>query len=216
MSLPHDALRDMEARLNTRTLRLKAVWLGVPFFLWFVAPTPTHLSAGVGLGLFGLSIRGWAAGTIRKEEHLAVTGPYAHTRNPLYVGSLFLGVGITVASGYLAWTAVFLVFYGGVYVATMRGEAEYLTALFGEAYAHYAAHVPALLPRLTAYRPAESGTGPRTDALPAVAGDPAPPSTPPPGGFSWTQYRRNREWEAALGFGLVLGYLAVRWWLRRA
>lgn len=173
--------------VNMRRLRLKAVWLLILPFLWWARPTPMLLAVGGLLGLLGLVVRGWAAGTIHKEKELTTTGPYAHTRNPLYVGSFLLGTGITLAGGHWIWPTLFLAFYAGVYGKTMAGERELLTGIFGDRYRAYAANVPALLPRLTPWR--EAG----------MEG----------GGFTWAQYRRNREWEAALGaiagFGFLVG-----------
>lgn len=174
-----------------RRLRLKAVWLLIVPFLWFARPSPALLAWGAGLALLGLTIRGWAAGTIHKEKELTTGGPYAFTRNPLYVGSFFIGLGVTVAGGQWLFVALFLGFYLGVYGRTMSGESALLTELFGDRFLHYQAHVPAFVPRLSPYR-APSGGG---------------------GGFTWSQYRRNREWEAALGVAAGFGFLALRWWL---
>ena len=178
--------------MNMRRLRLRAVWLLIIPFLWYARPTPLLLGIGAGLGALGLFIRGWAAGTIHKEKELTTTGPYAFTRNPLYVGSFFLGLGITLAGGQWVWPVLFLAFYGGVYGRTMKGEAALLTELFGERFRHYAAHVPAFAPRLTPYR------------APGVEG----------GGFTLAQYKRNREWEAGLGALAGFGFLALRYFLR--
>lgn len=177
--------------MNMRRLRLRAVWLLIVPFLWFARPTPYLLAVGMGLGLLGLFVRGWAAGTIHKEKELTTTGPYAFTRNPLYVGSFFLGMGVTLAGGQWVWSLLFLVFYLGVYGRTMRGEAELLTELFGDRFRHYAEHVPAFAPRLTPYR------------APGVEG----------GGFTFEQYKRNREWEAALGALAGFGFLAAKYLL---
>ncbi len=174
-----------------RRLRLRAVWLLVVPFLWFARPTAKLLVVGAGLGLLGLLVRGWAAGTIHKEKELTTTGPYAFTRNPLYVGSFILGLGITIAGGQWIWPALFLVFYAGVYGRTMGGEAVLLTELFGDRFRHYAANVPAFAPRLTPYR------------APGVEG----------GGFTLAQYKRNREWEAGLGALAGFAFLAAKWWL---
>lgn len=174
-----------------RRLRLRAVWLLILPFLWFARPTPLLLGIGATLGLLGLSIRAWAAGTIHKEKELTTTGPYAYTRNPLYVGSFFLGLGITIAGGHWIWPTLFLLFYVGVYGRTMSGEATLLAGLFGERFRHYAEHVPAFAPRLTPYR------------APGVTG----------GGFRLAQYRRNREWEAGLGALAGFAFLAAKWWL---
>lgn len=172
--------------MNMRRLRLRAVWLLVVPFLWFARPSPGLLAVGAGLGLLGLFIRGWAAGTIHKEKELTITGPYAFTRNPLYVGSFFLGLGITLAGGHWVWPALFLAFYVGVYGRTIAGEQELLTGLFGDRYRAYSANVPAVWPRLTPWREVEN----------------------PGGGFTWARYRRNREWEAGLGALLGFGFLA--------
>lgn len=174
-----------------RRLRLRAVWLLVLPFLWFARPTPGVLGVGVLLGFLGILTRGWAAGTIHKEKELTTTGPYAFTRNPLYVGSFLLGLGVTLAGGHWVWPAIFLTFYVGVYGRTMAGERDLLTELFGDRYRAYAANVPAVWPRLTPWR--------ETDA--------------PGGGFTWAQYKRNREWEAALGGLLGFGFLVGKWLL---
>jgi protein-S-isoprenylcysteine O-methyltransferase Ste14 len=174
-----------------RRLRLRAVWLLVVPFLWLARPAGELLVLGGVLAVGGLVIRAWSAGTIHKERELTVTGPYAFTRNPLYLGSFLLGLGITVAGGHWAWPVVFLLFYAVVYGRTMAGEEELLTELFGDRYRDYASHVPAVIPRLTPYRP--EGGGAR--------------------GFTVAQYRRNREWEAALGALAGFAFLVGKWWL---
>ena len=72
--------------MTLRKLRLRAVWLiAVPFFL-FSHPTVAWVGMGAVLVALGLWIRAWSAGTIHKDEELTTTGPYAFTRNPLYMG----------------------------------------------------------------------------------------------------------------------------------
>lgn len=176
-----------------RRLRLRAVWLLIVPFLWLSRPDGTLLLVGGVLAVAGLAVRGWAAGTIHKERELTTTGPYAFTRNPLYVGSFMLGLGVTVAGGHWIWPLLFLAFYAAVYGRTMTGEARLLGELFGERFHQYAAHVPALVPRLTPWR--------------------AP--WEPSGGFTVAQFRRNREWEASLGALAGFGILAAKWWLVR-
>ncbi len=176
-----------------RKLRLKAVWLLIVPFFWFARPTPRLLLIGLVMAVVGACIRGWAAGTIHKERELTTTGPYAFTRNPLYVGSFLIGAGVTAAGGQWVFVVLFLLFYAGVYGRTMQGEAELLTELFGDRFRHYQANVLAVVPRLTPYR-APDGAG---------------------AGFRWEQYRRNREWEAGLGVAAAFAFLAARWWLGR-
>ncbi len=176
-----------------RRLRLRAVWLLIVPFLWLSQPDGTLLLVGGLLAVAGLALRGWAAGTIHKEAELTTTGPYAFTRNPLYVGSFLLGLGVTVAGGHWIWPVLFVAFYTAVYGRTMTGEARLLGELFGERFHQYAAHVPAMVPRLTPWR--------------------AP--WEPSGGFTVAQFRRNREWEASLGALVGFGILVAKWWLVR-
>lgn len=175
--------------LSLRKLRLRAVWLLIIPFLWLARPTPALLVAGGGLATVGLLIRGWAAGLLRKEQVLATDGPYAHTRNPLYLGSFFLGLGVTLAGGQWYFVVIFVAFFLGIYGRTMRSEAELLEGLFGDAYRHYAGNVPLLFPRLTPYRAPEAAE---------------------PGAFTFERYRGNREYEALLGAIAGFAFLALR------
>lgn len=175
--------------LDVGRVRLRAVWLLVVPFLWLARPTPDSLVLGGGLATLGLALRAWAAGTIRKGSVLATSGPYAHTRNPLYAGTLLLGLGVTIAGGHWIWPTVFLAFFASVYGLTMRKESAELTRAFGERYRQYAAHVPSLLPRPTPYR--------------------APHPTSSGDAFRFAQYLDNREWEALLG--VVAGFAFLTW-----
>ena len=146
--------------------------------------------------MVGLAIRAWAAGSIRKSEELATTGPYAYTRNPLYLGSFFLGLGVTMAGGQWIFMVLFLAFYLSVYRATALLEEAELEEAFGEPYRTYATAVPLFVPRLSPYRKGGSGAGTGTGA---ETGD-----------FSPAQYLRNREWEAGLGAVAGYGVLVLR------
>ena len=181
--------------LSLRKIRLRLVWLLVLPFFWFARPTPLLLGIGGVLAVIGLVIRASAAGVIRKEKQLATSGIYAHTRNPLYLGSLFLGLGVVVAGGQWIFAVLFLVFFAAVYGRTMRGEAELLEGLFGDAYRDYARSVPLLVPRLTAYR------------APGIPEEAAPR-------FNVERWRGNKEYEALMGAVAVFGFLALRmFWL---
>jgi len=175
--------------VSMRWLRLRAVWLLVLPFLWLARPTPLLLVAGAALGLVGLAIRAWAAGVIHKDRVLSTSGPYAFTRNPLYLGSLLLGVGTTLAGGRVLFLVAFLVFFALVYGPTMKREEEQLEEIFGERFRHYAARVPLLAPRPVPYQ-----------APGALEG----------GAFSVACYRRNREWEALLGAAAGFAFLAFK------
>ena len=172
-----------------RRIRLRLVWLLIIPFLWLAAPSPRSLLLGGALAALGLFIRAWAAGFIRKEERLATGGPYGHTRNPLYLGSFFLGLGITVAGGQWYFVVLFLVFFAAVYGRTIRSEAQLMEQLFGDEYRHYAASVPLFLPRLTGYRAPGAEQG---------------------GAFSLERWSGNKEYEALLGTAAGFAFLAVR------
>jgi len=171
------------------SLRVGLAWLLVFAFLIFAAPTAVSILAGAGLALLGLAVRAWAAGTIDKGAELGTGGPYAYTRNPLYLGSFLIGVGFGVAGGSWLWPVVFVAFFLAVYVPTMRQESAELTERFGDRYREYASRVPPFVPRLVAHRPGEAGHG---------------------SGFAWSRYLRYREWEAAAGVVAVLIALALR------
>lgn len=103
--------------------------------------------------LAGLLIRGWAAGVLEKDRALAISGPYAFTRNPLYLGSFLLGTGAAVAGGRPVVGVAFLAFFAMVYGPTMARESNLLEALFPDGYRHYRDSVPGFLPALARYRP---------------------------------------------------------------
>ena len=111
--------------IDKRLLQRVRVPLGFIFaavFLVAAWPTAITIAAGTGVALIGLLIRGWASGHIRKAATLATSGPYAYTRNPLYLGSLILGLGFTVASGVLWLTPLFFVLFLGLYLPVIRIE----------------------------------------------------------------------------------------------
>ena len=176
---------------SLRTLRLRAVWLLILPFYYFATPSSMVMGVGTALGLAGLALRAWAAGTIEKNEVLATTGPYAYTRNPLYLGSFLLGLGVTMAGGQWVFMALFVGFYVAVYPAAAGREAAGLEEIFGEAYRTYAAAVPLFVPRLSPYRGSEE----------ARRGD---------RGFFVARYVRNREWEAGLGALAGYGLLTLK------
>lgn len=171
------------------------VRLGYPLaavVLWFAHPTPQSILLGGLVGVLGLWLRAYAAGYLRKHEALTVTGPYAYTRNPLYLGSAILSAGAAIAMRSWISASILLVYFAVFYFMVMRREEKELCVRHGTAFEEYAKAVPLFLPRL---RPAriEEGTG---------------------GVFSVEQYRKNREWQAALGFLILLGALLLIWRLR--
>ncbi len=165
-------------------------------FIVLSKPSPRTLAVGGAVALVGLAIRAWASGHIRKNSQLAVSGPYAYTRNPLYLGSFVLGIGFTVAASSSWWLlallgSVFAALFLGIYLPVMRVEAETLVQLFGEEYKAYAEAVPLLLPRISPYRPAGASKEAAAEFDPSL-------------------YMRYREYRAALGLLVAWGVLVVK------
>jgi hypothetical protein len=121
-------------------------------FLLLARPGPVTLFVGGGIALLGLAVRAWSAGHIRKNDALATSGPYAYSRNPLYLGSFILGLGFTIASGRPWLGLLFAALFLGIYLPVMRVEATTLSQLFSDDYKRYAEAVPLFFPRLTPYR----------------------------------------------------------------
>ena len=174
----------------------------VAIIYWLLAtPTSRSIAYGTVVALFGLIVRAAAAGYLRKDRELAVTGPYALTRNPLYLGSAILAAGFVVASH--SWIAGLLVslYFGIFYYAVMRNEEEDLRMRFGPDFNAYASRVPLFFPNPFAsgkpQSPANSGTNAEVN-----------------GGFSWAQYRRNREYRALFGAIAAMAMACLRMYIR--
>ena len=163
--------------------------------LWLARPAPGWILAGGVIGLFGLLIRGYAAGYLHKQEVLTIAGPYAYTRNPLYFGSSILTLGAAIAM-HSSWsTALLLLYFALVYSLVMRREEMELRIKHGAAFDTYAARVPLFFPRVV------------VENAEAQGGSAA---------FSWARYKKNHEYEAAVGFLFLLVALMVIWRLRGA
>jgi Phospholipid methyltransferase len=165
--------------------------VGIACFL-LAHPTLITLACGGALAALGLLIRAVAAGHLHKHESIATAGPYAWTRNPLYLGSLLLGAGFLLAAASWLAAAIAALYLAVFYPGVMRREEEELRAEYGAAFEDYARRVPLFWPR----PPAGS------------AGSPEP--------FSWSQYGKNREYQALVGTVLAFAILAARmvWWAR--
>lgn len=182
-------LLDFFARQRVRIGYILAVVV-----LYFSRPSPRPILIGACVGLLGLAIRAYAAGYLHKQAVLTTTGPYARTRNPLYFGSSILALGAAIAMNSWLSAALLLLYFALVYTLVMRREEIELRGHHGAAFDAYANSVPLFFPRLTA---------PKQPA--AVASS-----------FSWSQYRKNHEYQAALGFLFLLLVLVVIWRLHAA
>ncbi|MBA2705603.1 MAG: isoprenylcysteine carboxylmethyltransferase family protein [Blastocatellia bacterium] len=166
--------------------RVPLGFLCAALFILFARPQPVTLLIGAGISIVGLLLRAWASGHIRKNSALATSGPYAYTRNPLYLGSFILGLGFTVGAGRWLLAALFGVLFLGIYLPVMRVESATMGQYFAQDFRDYARAVPMFLPRLTAY-----GKQSQTKFDPGL-------------------YLRYREYQAALGLLIAWGLLILK------
>ena len=173
----------------SRSLQRKRVPLGfmaAALLVIFSHPTWHLMSIGAPMALCGLAIRAWAAGHLRKKVELATSGPYAHTRNPLYLGSCLTAAGCGISAGNLWLGLGLLGCLAAVYVPVIRAEERETRKLYANDYPGYAEAVPAFVPRLTPYR----GRLRRS--------------------FDWRLYLSRREYQALIGLAVVMGILALK------
>jgi protein-S-isoprenylcysteine O-methyltransferase Ste14 len=158
------------------------------FELWRHEPRPAAVGWSLLLVLPGLWLRAYASGYVKKNRELTQTGPYAYTRNPLYLGSILIAAGFAVAL--LSWSvaAMLAAMFLMIYVPVIASEERFLRSNFPEfdAYCH---RVPRLIPRLTAAAP------------------PAGQTEVSAGKFSLDLYLRHREYNSAIGATLL--YLSL-------
>ena len=174
-----------------RRIRVPLGFLTAALYLFELlrhAPRPAAIAWSLVLVLPGLWLRGYAAGYVKKNRELTQTGPYAYTRNPLYLGSILIAAGFTVALLSWAVAAMLAAMFLIIYVPVIASEERFLRANFG-GFEGYCRRVPRLIPRLT---PA-SDPGGETEVL--------------SGKFSFALYLRHREYNAAIGVALL--YLSL-------
>lgn len=172
-----------------RTIRVPLGFAFALLYIFLAKPTPTSIAVGVVIVIAGLLVRGLASGHVQKNEQLATSGPYARTRNPLYLGSLILAVGFTLAARSWWIAVVVIVFFFAVYVPVIRAEEGFLRQRFPQ-FEDYAKRVPLLIPRISAYNGG-------------------------PGQFSWDLYRQHREYNSILGAAVITAALVVKmFWMK--
>jgi protein-S-isoprenylcysteine O-methyltransferase Ste14 len=155
----------------------------VAAFAWFARPDALSLAAGVAISACGIALRAWAAGHLAKNQRLATSGPYACTRNPLYLGTLLAALGLAAAGRSAGLAILFAFLFAFVYLPAIELEEQHLAAIL-PGYAAFAARVPLLLPRWP-----ESFGSDR---------------------FSFALYRRNREYQALMGWLAGIVWLALK------
>lgn len=162
-------------------LRIPIVVLGLVPYLYFATADP--LWPAVLVAALGEFVQLWAAANLHKNEDLAVKGPYAWVRNPMYVGRFIVGVGLGLAIG-LWWILlpVFIVVYALYVHARVLREEQRLVEYLGEPYVEYCRRAgrwfPRRIPRLSEFA-----------------------------SWSWSGVRRNRQWRITLA--LVATFLLI-------
>jgi protein-S-isoprenylcysteine O-methyltransferase Ste14 len=168
-----------------RRIRVPLGFVFAVLYFWLARPTWRFLALGAILIVPGLLIRALASGHVRKNEALATSGPYAYTRNPLYLGSLLMGVGFALAARSWWVGVVLVVMFFAIYLPVIRDEEAFLRQTFPE-FEEYARQVPRMFPRITPRGDGESGE------------------------FSFDLYLQHREYNELLGALAMLSVLIVK------
>ena len=175
-----------------RRIRVPLGFVFAVLFLWLARPTWLSLAWSLWVVVPGVWLRGYASGYVKKNAELTVGGPYAYTRNPLYLGSMLIAFGFAGASRSVWILLLLAVLFALIYAPTIRSEEEFLRGRFRE-FDEYAKQVPRLFPRLT----------------PALA------SQGQTGRFSRDLYLQHREYNALLGAVAIYAALALRLYFAR-
>jgi protein-S-isoprenylcysteine O-methyltransferase Ste14 len=167
-----------------RRIRVPLGFVFAALYIWLAHPTWRSIILGSSIAVIGIIVRALASGHVRKNEQLTTTGPYAYTRNPLYLGSLIIALGFTLASRSWIIAAIAAAMLVVVYIPVIRSEEAFLRAHFPE-FDDYCRNVPRLFPRL---KLAQGSAG----------------------SFSAHLYWKHREYNAALGAAAIVAVLVVK------
>ena len=169
-----------------RRIRVPLGFCFTALFLWRAQPSWPTLAVSLLLVLPGLWLRAYAAGYVRKNAELTTTGPYAYTRNPLYLGSMMIAFGFAAAARSVLVFSVLVVLFVLIYLPTIRSEEIFLSGAFPE-FDAYRRRVPRLLPRM------------RTSGRSAAFA-----------GFDLSRYLHHREYNAGIGTLAIYAALIVK------
>ena len=182
-----------ESSLNwgriARRIRVPLGFVLAVVFFWLARPTLWSIAVGACVVGVGVWIRAIASGHVDKNAALAMSGPYAYTRNPLYLGSIVIAIGFAIAALSIWIALILLLMFVAIYVPVIRSEEAFLNSKFPE-YRAYSAQVPRLIPRLRA----------------ASAGG---------GSFSRELYLKHREYNALVGSAAMLAALVLKYFYAR-
>ncbi len=164
-----------------KKIRLLLAWGAIPILILSAHMTDQTFRWGIVVIVIGELIRFWALGFIEKKgKKLAMNGPYAFVRNPLYIGNFLLGLGVAVIVWNWIILVLFLIGFWGIYAGTILGEEKHLREMFGEPFEEYCRNVPAFIPRLTPY------TSPEKES------------------FLWSRIIKHHEYITVLGIALMI------------
>jgi len=167
-----------------RRIRVPLGFLLAIAYIWLAHPSWLSILIGAVVAFSGVAIRAAASGHVKKNQELTKTGPYAYTRNPLYLGSIVIAAGFAIAA-LNPWIVVILVvMFLAIYIPVIRSEEEFLRSTFPD-FDDYCGRVPRIVPR---FSPAYEGTGT----------------------FSRDLYWKHREYNALVGTAAMLGALAIK------
>ena len=186
----HDFRAQVVRRRIAASIVIFSSIVAADIFLFGILPrdvfdlTDPFVWIGLTSLIVGLATRSWSAGVLHKVARLSTDGPYSLVRNPLYLGSflMMVGFGLLIDDW---WSApIILLVVGFIYSVQIRAEEKALLEIFGDEWRKYVARTPRMIPRL---------------ALPTR------------GGWSFSQWLHNREWEAMAASALAIVGLKV--WL---
>ena len=167
-----------------RRIRVPLGFLLAVAYIWLARPTWSSIAIGAAVALAGVAIRASASGHVKKNTELTRTGPYAYTRNPLYVGSIVIAAGFAIAAMSPWVVLILVVMFVAIYVPVIRSEEAFLRSTFPD-FDEYCRQVPRLVPRLSR---AYEGTG----------------------SFSRELYLKHREYNALIGTAAMLAALVIK------
>lgn len=180
---PPPAQRTTWARV-ARRIRIPLGFIFAVVFVLLARPTALSILVGTLIMIPGLLLRAFASGHVQKDKQLTTSGPYAYTRNPLYLGSLFMAAGFAIAARSWWIVALMLLMFAVIYIPVIAAEERYLLQTF-PGYEDYARHVPRMLPRLTRY-----GSEPSA--------------------YSSDRFWKHREYQASIGCAAVIAILILK------
>lgn len=177
-------------------LRLVVVWAVAGGLAWFGHPVREEWIAGLVLTALGESLRIWAAGYLVKTKRLITGGPYAHVRNPLYLGRLLILTGVAIGAGttigalprysnFAVLAAGYAIFFFYYLPRKERVEPKRLEEIHGAPFRAYFDAVPAIFPRLRPYADRH-------------------------GAWSWANFGKNEEILMVISLTVFFAVLACR------